>query len=348
MADEVVPGAAATPAPSPAPPPAPSPAPSAPATPATDATAAVPQPWSLRSHLSERLGNPEIAAKFADDKSLADNIAPMLMQAAAWRQQAELGQRYTQHAPQFEKWLADQEAAQKAKAATEKKWWEPPEFQREWEQGVVVDPQTGELAAKPGYDPTLPSKIQRYREFQRQKLNEFLTDPIGTIKPGLEGTVKEIVESAIKEHLGGFQTKQAATEFVRSNADWLFASDPVSKAPVLDPTTGTRQLTPAGVRFKQHVMALEQAGVTDIAMQQKLAQQLTAGDLLQLAYQQPGTTLPPGLPTGVVPPSVTPPARPNALIDAATQPESNLSLRDRLLEAFNRDGVTDETIRNGR
>ena len=347
MADELpVESAPASPSPAaPAPAAAPSsqPAPSPGVVPSPE-TQAAQAAFNARAYLGERLGNPAIAGQFKTDQEFLDQVAPILQQAAAWRQQAELGQRYAQHAPQFEKWYAEQEEKRRNEAAAAaqqtQKWWTSPEYDRSWEDGVTVNPQTGELVAKPGYDPTLPSKIQRFREFQRQKLNEFLQDPIATIKPGLEGVVAEIVGKAVQQQLGGYQSQQSAVKFVESNADWLYATDPVSKARLMDPVTRGPLLTPAGQRFRQHVIALEQAGVTDIAMQQHLAQKLTSADLLQMVYQQP-TAGAPAAPAGV------PPARSNALVDAAEQPESNLSLRERLIENFRRSNITDEMIRNG-
>lgn len=336
----------------PAPVPEATPAPSAPSVPAASSVPEVSQAaasvFELRNYFAEQLGNPDLAKQFNDDKTFAAQLVPILQHAPVWRKKAEYGDRYMQHAAEFEKWFAEQQQKKQAEAVSKpQKWWTAPEFDPSWEQAVVADPQTGELVAKPGYDPTIPSKIARYRDFQRQKLNEFFQDPMKTIQPGIEQVVQAVVEKALQQHTGEFEQKQFADSFLQQNSDWLFQSDPVSKQLIRD-VSGKLQLSPAGHRFRQHVSDLEKAGVTNLAAQQSLAQRLTEGDLLRMAYTQQQNPAAPAQPAAPASPQA-PAYQPNALAGSQNLGTgSPMPLKNRLQEAFEKAGITDDVIRNGR
>jgi len=316
--------------------------PSAPSTPVTG-TAGQPaqtQPqFSLRDYISEELGNPALKEQFQDDQTLARQLAQLTRQAAGWQQQAQLAQRYLPHAEWIEKAMAEREAAAQAEQAKQaKSAWNAPPYDPRWREAVNPDG-----TVKPGYDPTIPQKLAAWYEHQRNFMDKMAQNPAEAILPTIKDQFAEIVESAVQKHLGGFRDQQLAQGFVSQNAEWLFEQDPVSKAVKLDPFSGQQMLSPAGQRFRDYVIQLEKAGISNIAQQQTFAQRLVEADLFRMAYTQQKA----GVPTqaAAAAPGVNRIA--NALGNgkaAAGVATPGKSLRDMLTETFAEKGITDKDI----
>jgi hypothetical protein len=178
---------------------------------------------------------------------------------------------------EFEQWLQTRnQQAQQPQQKQEEPWWKAPEFDERWWDQVYQDDQ-GRILAKPGYPPDLPAKIEAYQQFQRQKIAEFMRDPVNLIKPGLERVLKPMIEEAINGKVGQFGQELEARDFVAQNASWIYQQGP----------GGQQVMSPAGQRFTQYVQFLANAGMNP-QQQQELALRLLRGDILaqQMQSQQ--------------------------------------------------------------
>lgn len=175
-----------------------------------------------------------------------------------------------------------------AAAATEQKWWNPPEWNEEWERYLVKDPKTGQLVSVMGADPSLPLKYQQHRDWQATSFKKLMADPIGTLKPGLEPLVKEMAMAMVKEHLSGYDDRQFANQFVQGQAQaWAFQKDANGQV-MRNQYTGQPVLAPAGQAFVRNVQAVESLGIKDVRAQQQLATILTEYEAMKAMMGQQG------------------------------------------------------------
>jgi hypothetical protein len=284
--------------------PAPAAAPPAPSTPAPSTTTqAPPAAAGWREQAQQHFGSTFNFSQYQDDNSAMRAMAEQLRNAQAMRQFADLGQQVLPHYGQFQNWLQQQQADEAAKRASASKWWDAPEYDASWMNNVVQDEQ-GNWIAKPGADPMLPQKIAAARHFQTQKMFQFLQNPIETIRPGLEPLINDLAMKIVQQHLGQFSAQATATDYMRQNSGWIHAHDKDNRI-IMDPATQRPALSEAGVIFKNHLIALQQAGMPDGPVMYDYAKRLCLADLQAMAAQQtvPGAT-PPANPPG------TPPANP--------------------------------------
>jgi len=264
--------------------PAPSPQPqSASEMAAQTASAPAPQPtpFSARSFLAKEFGQPDLEKTWENDETALRQLVDVARQTAQYAQKAQLADRYAPHASEFDQWLADKEKRAKEESQkAQSSWWTPPPFDPSWEK--AIDPQTG--LAKPGFDPTIPQKLAAYREFQRDKINQFTQDPLKMLEPGLKNSLVPILEELLDKKLGGFQAAQAAQSYVQQNSSWLFEKD--ANGAIKTDHKGERVFSPTGRIFASYVQKAEQLGIRDIAAQQEYAERCTEGDLWRARYEQ--------------------------------------------------------------
>ena len=276
MADEVVQPETTTPAPEPAQVPLPSEQ--------VQQPAQTQQEFNLLSYVNEKI--PGVKDRYQNEQSLTDELIQAAMQAQQYAPYAQIGQRFAPHVQEFEAWQAERAAKQKAEQQqAQQKWWQAPEYDPRWEKQVMIDPQTGRLAPMPGAPLDLPSRLEAYREWQRQKLNDITRDPIGTLHDGLAPMIEQIAQRIADERVSAMQQQSYSQNYIQQNLGWLAQKD-VQGRPVTLPTGGYA-LTPAGERFRHHVSSLHAAGVTDPRMQQEMAEKMLAGEIAMMQTQQP-------------------------------------------------------------
>jgi hypothetical protein len=312
------------------------------ASPAQTAT----QAWNLRNYIAEQSGNPALANQWPDDQAAAAQLMQLARMVPQLRQRATEYDNFAPHMTEFQAWQAEKQKADAAKVAAEKNYWNAPPFEEAWLAGVEQDPNTGQLVAKPGFPRDLPGKIEAFRHFQRQKMDSFMKDPIKAIEGGLQETVGKIVKEAIAQQLGQYEGKQTAQSYVQSNLSWLVQHD-ANKMPMRDGMTGGYVLTPAGQRFTQYVMQLEQAGMTNHAAIQ-WAEARVEGDLMRMALQaqQQGA----GGGGAAAGGNIGGPAIGGAnriAAAGANPPARGAGLADMLRTAMAANGITDEQLRGG-
>lgn len=321
--------------------PTPQPTPSPQPTPGTLSPAApVQTPFEARKYFSEKLGNPAILEQYENDEQFASQLLDVVRQYPNLHQQAQLAQRYAPHAAEFEAWRSEREAAAEAKKKTEgNAWWNPPAYDPSWEQAFDAQ---GNL--KPGEDPSIPAKIRAFRDFQKNKLNDFFQDPMKALEPGLKGTLEPMIKSAIQESLRGYQETQQAHSYVTQNLNWLANKD--SQGNPIRNQDGSWNLSPAGQLFQSYVKFFAEKGVKDVEMQRMMAERCTEGDILRANIKQNGQ------PSG---PAPTPGGNRLAALGspahlAAVNGEfpAGTSLKDRLTKAMEENGITNQVFSNER
>jgi hypothetical protein len=348
------PAAPASPAAAPAA--APSSAPSTPSTPsATPSTpAAAPsstapaaptgqQPAGGGFNFREELRGLGIQGDFADDKAAFGAFAEHARQLQAQQQFAQIGQQLYPKLSEFQKWEKQQQDAAAAEAAKNKKsWWSPPEWNDQW-----MDAIDAEGHVKPGYDPTIPSKIEAARKFQREMWQKFSQNPIELLKPGLEELIAEKAQAMIQQQLGGYQNQQTNESFIQQNSGWLYEQQPNNAGVKVD-ASGKKILTVAGQLMVKYCGELERAGVTDVNTIRDWAIERTRATLLQIHQQTaPAASAAPASAAPAAP-AAAPPAGVNRLQgldpngngrqDSIPRP-ARLPLRQRMSANLDRAGI---------
>ena len=283
------------PAPVPAPSPAPSPVsqPSSPPvesgyTPPVSADGVGQGFTSIRDHVSG-LGLRDVASQYQDDESF---VAHLVQEYQRGRQSAHLmpyAQRYLQHGSDFEQFLVQRAQQQQQAAPQKQKFWNPPEFNQGWSRFVTRD-ESGNLALVPGSGvaPDILPKVAAYDQYVRDFVHRFTHNPQDALTPLINEVVEPLIEKAIGGHLGNFQERSVARDFLSTNDGWLYQSG------VRDPE-GRKVLTENGKHFADLVYEAEQMGLETVAKQQRYAARVLAaagryGVGFGVAGQQTGST----------------------------------------------------------
>lgn len=260
-------------------------------------------------------------------------------------------QQYLSHADKFQAWMREQQAAEEAKKKSS--WWKAPEWDPSWRQKVQYDPQTGEIKAAPGVDPSIVQKYLAAMDHRQGFLDKFTVDPIGAIKPGLEEIVKEIIQPLIQQHLGGYQDQQFTREFLAQHSGWLYERDAQGQMRT-DPVSGGRVLSVWGQRFQQYLGEAEQLGIQGEQQRANYALRLVKADYATsqgapaTAQQQGDAAKQTFLQTaqaGVVPPTNGAQTIPGTggSLNADAQ-NKNLPLAERIRQNFAAAGITADQI----
>lgn len=202
----------------------------------------------------------ELPPQYSDDRSALAALAASYRQNQEMQPLAQAGREYQQYRDQFTAWRAQQAEAERAKASqAQASWWKAPEFDPSWRSKLVRDPQTGEIKALPGNDPSIVQKFLAAEEHRQQFMDRFAFDPLGAVKPGVEEVARKIAMEIVQQHLGGYQERVAAQGIVQQNSAWLHARDAQGNV-VIDQGTGRPQLSEMGQRYAHYVGVGAQRG----------------------------------------------------------------------------------------
>ena len=180
-------------------------------------------------------------------------------------------QRYLQHGSDFEKFLSERQQQQLTQQQQQKpKFWSPPEFNQGWSRFVTRD-ENGNLALVPGsgVSPDILPKVAAYDQYVRDFVHRFTHNPQDALTPLINEVVEPLIERAIGGHLGNFQERSTARDFLSTNDGWLYQSG------VRD-HEGRKVLTENGKHFADLVYEAEQMGLDTVAKQQRYAARVLA------------------------------------------------------------------------
>lgn len=208
----------------------------------------------------------------------------------------------------------------------------------------------GELVVDPAAPPDTLARYQAYMQKFQEVQPQFWQDPMKFLGPQIQQMAQQIADQRMQAHMGGYQEQVQARTILERNADWLYAKDAQGQrqfqtdqltgqtAPVLSPygqayarfvrEAGDMGITSAA-KQDQYATAMLQNAIHNARAQQQQGQQQgqqAAGQFLTNAATQAASPPPPGA-------AVSPPP-----------PPGPISMREKLRQAFQQNGVTDQTI----
>jgi hypothetical protein len=215
-------------------------------------------------------------SSYDDDDSALRALVTKANESTQSAQLAQYGQRYVEHAADFEEFLKQQQAQQQQKATPQApKFWEPPAWDPGWLSQVEVDQQSGRIVPRAGSgSPELVQRVERYLQFRKDQQEKFWGNPFEFIKPYVEHVVQERASNLTTQQLQQYQEATSARSFVEQNKQMLFVSDPAGN-PVLD-AVGRMQFSPEGKVFYGFVEQAHQWGMPIAAQQEYAMNQLRA------------------------------------------------------------------------
>jgi hypothetical protein len=168
-------------------------------------------------------------------------------------------------------------------AAQQEDWWKAPAWNPENEKYISFDPATGAPVVPIGMDPSIAKQYLDYKTWQRETVEKFFRDPIGTLKPGLEQLIRSEAQKIAGQQVAGYGDQQFAQNYVASQP-WMFAKDQAGN--VQTDYLGQPLLTPAGSKFKHYLEYAQRSGIQDIRAQQQWAYGMVERDALAWQLQQ--------------------------------------------------------------
>lgn len=295
-----------------------------------------------------------------DDHSALQQLILRARQSEQMSQMAQIGQQFVPHMAAFQQWQQQQRQQQQQAQQQAAQWHKAPEFDPSWVSMVVRDPATGDVRPAPGAPPDIVQKLTEARRFQQNFQERFAQDPIATIKPGLEGMIREVAQQLVQEQIGQYRDTSFGESFIRDNASWLHSQNPQGGAAT--DAFGNPVLSPAGQYFRQQLQAAVQLGIRNekdranyamgqvrMALMQQQQQQQTAqqqagaaGAAQQQQLLQQQQQFVPGA-------QQTPPNAAAGQAGAVPPKTPKLGLADRMRGRLQAAGVTDRAVNgNGR
>lgn len=139
-------------------------------------------------------------------------------------------------------------------------WQDVPLSAREW-----IDPESGDIR------PDAPAQVRQSIETFAQKQYEWsrlVADPrqfVAAIDSRVQKMIDSQVETGLTAKQAEYTDHMAEENFLDANADWLYAKDPVTGAPVVDPISREQVFGEEGQRFLSLYQQTEGMGVGSIA-----------------------------------------------------------------------------------
>ena len=231
-----------------------------------------------------------------------------------------------------------------------------PEYNPAWLDMVERDGQ-GNLVPKPGAPLDVAAKLQEYTRAVRAAQERFWQDPTSVLGPVIQQAVQPLLQQHIEQNLQGYQDKQAADAFLQQHTSWLHQRDPQGNV-IRDALTGRPMLTREGQMFLNYLVEANQMGVQGQAQQVKYATAMLKSALLPAYFQQQGAAAQGGAAAAGQNAAnqqfiqqhnrrpnqggtLLPNPNPNTV---GVSQNASLPLRDRLLQAMQQNGITDQII----
>jgi hypothetical protein len=291
-------------------------------------------------------------AHYSDDATMLRDVFAAAQQAQTYRtqaqqlaqQQAALLQRMGQPAQQQ---AAPQQPGQAQNPLA--KFWQPPEFQPQWEQLVTRDAQGNVNGVKPGAPVDILPKYLAYHQYRRDFADRLLSNPVEALGPMVQEMAAQQAQRIMQGQMQTYQDRTWTDSFMSQNSQWLHARDAAGNL-LTNHATGRPMLSPAGQRFGQYVVEAERMGVGDIRQQERFARSMLQRDLLMGQQQQAQAPAHGAAAQAAAVAAAN--RRPNLAgsvpaagpIPATVAQNSGLSLKDQLAQAMQSQGVTDDQV----
>lgn len=232
----------------------------------------------------------------AHDDTLLNEMSDMYLRVKTGERDL---QEYNQAKPLLQEFLqsrADFEEFQKSRQKPQTETQPKPDalkFNPDWDHVTEFDQATNQWKPKGAYGSLAAAQERnRYERAIRERAREWSEDPIAYLnKNGLQDQLKQFQEEAVKRayekvraELSQERSQSEIHGFWQENAGSLYQFDPVTKQPLIDPTTGHPRLSEDGHAYYAAVQrAKEEFGITDQAKAHRFA-------LTQVQITKPQTT----------------------------------------------------------
>ncbi len=290
-------------------------------------------------------------ANYADDNALQVALVAhqqhLQSQMQHLTQMAQYGQLYLrgQAAPAPQAGAPNQAATPDPLAK-----YKAPEYDPSWLQSLEDDGQGG-IKLKPGADPAILPKFYAFQQFRKSIADSFMADPVGFMTPLIQHMVEKQAAELVKSQLGEFQQSTYTSQWMQQNDQWLWQRDAAGNK-IVNPATNRPIPTVAAERFLAHLNEADSMGIKDPKAQENYARALLMAEM-----SQPATATQAAVAAGqqkreqILQTMNRAPNASGSLVaqdatgsQAPAQQNSQLSLKDQLLQNLRAQGVTDASF----
>ena len=128
-----------------------------------------------------------------------------------------------------------------------------------------LDPDTGSI--RDDAPPSIRQNIEQFAQ-KRHEWSQLVADPrqfVAAIDERVQKMIDAQLETGFSERQRQYQDQTAEERFLDDNAFWMYAKDPATGRPVVDPVTGYQMFSRQGQEFQRLFEHTEQMGVQSIA-----------------------------------------------------------------------------------
>lgn len=214
-----------------------------------------------------------------------------------YQQLAQYGNTFLQlqQDREFQEWFNARRNPQRAQqqAPQQTKWWSPPDVNEQVARRyLTTDPETGQTTWKPDTPLEVRQAYEQRQTYIEDWSRDLLYNPVKAAEKFWEGEFKTRVEQLLAEREQQYQQQAAqqravsyAQQIQQQNQQWIYARDPVSGAPMVDPRTGQYVPTPQGAAVLNNLSLLDRAIAGDPSARWEFALKATLGEM-QASGQQ--------------------------------------------------------------
>ena len=239
---------------------------------ATPAAAATPALSPFMQKVSE-LGFVDVKDENDAHERLLQALETSAQEKAAYEQRvkeldqyARYGREYLQQQqdPAFQQFQAQRQPQQQPAEAKQNEWCSIPSIDKDRiAKYRELDPTTQEWKWKDGTPADVRVSAESYAAEVEKWQSDILTNPKETLTKAIESVARELYQKEFQH----FQTQQEVQSFAQQvktqNADWLYAKDPRTQQPLINPADGQPFYSQEGQRVVKFLEHAQQIGISD-------------------------------------------------------------------------------------
>ncbi len=219
---------------------------------------------------------------------------------------------------------------------------------------VQKDPSTGQLVPVMGAPPDAVIRVQAFQEQLRKAQQGFFENPMQYLEKPIAALVEKRAAEMYGQQFGQYQSEMTARQIVAEHDSWLFSRDAQGqKQFTFDPASGRNVpvLSSWGNYYQQCINDVERSGVQDPAQQHRLALSMVESAVYKAKLAQTQQAPPGSNPAAqqflnavANPGGQAPAPAPAAQPAPAGQAPVPFSIKDRMRQAFEANGISDQVL----
>lgn len=222
-----------------------------------------------------------------DDRAIASHLYQSLQREQAatralqqYQQIIPAAQEYLSNRPQYEKWVAAQQAQQQPPQQAQpeaKKWWDPPQVRDAYKQYLVRD-ENGREVISPDAPLDARHALVEYQNYKAEFAKRFLENPEEALGPMVQRIAEQQAAEIVQSQLGNYQQAQYVSSLEDQNKDWLYDQN--------------GNVSAAGVKAQEYIEQAKALGIQGVQARWDYAVAMVERDLLNQRYQQSQMVVP--------------------------------------------------------